>query len=88
MVDARGIRRRSLRRSSNRQIDQTLSKLAHSNAIGIVRLTWRELADQKRTRHSCGELTPLSERDGAFLLEDIAAVDVAFVIEVIVDRWT
>ncbi len=53
---------------------------------GIVRLTGRELADQKRSRLSRGELTPFSERGSAVLLEDIAAVEVAVLVEVVVDR--
>ncbi len=48
---------------------------------GIVRLTGLELADQKRSRLSRGELTPCSERGGAVLLEDIAAVEVAVPVE-------
>ncbi len=53
---------------------------------GIVRLTGRELPDRKRSKLSRGELTPFSERGRAVLLEDIAAIEVAFVIEMIVDR--
>ena len=53
---------------------------------GIVRLTGRELADQKRSRLSRGKLTPFSERGSAVLLEAIAAVEVAVVVEVVVDR--
>ncbi len=53
---------------------------------GIVGLTGLELADQKRSRLSRGELTPFSERGSAFLLEDIAAVEVAILVEVVVDR--
>ena len=53
---------------------------------GIVRLTGLELADRKRSRPSRGELTPFSERGGAVLLEGIAAVEVAVLVEVIVDR--
>ena len=55
-------------------------------SAGIVRLTRRELADQKRSRLSRGKLTPFSERGSAVLLEDIAAVEVAVVVEVVVDR--
>ena len=54
--------------------------------MGIVRLTGLELADRKRSRPSRGELTPFSERGGAVLLEGIAAVEVAVLVEVIVDR--
>ena len=53
---------------------------------GIVRLTGCELADQKRSRLSRGELTPFSERGSAVLLEDIAAVEVAVLVKVVVDR--
>ncbi len=53
---------------------------------GIVRLTRRELADQKRSRFSHGELTPFSERGDAVPFEDIAAVEVAVPGEVVVDR--
>ncbi len=53
---------------------------------GIVRLTGLELADQKRSRLSRGELTPFSERGSAAQLEDIAAVEVAVLVEVVVDR--
>ncbi len=53
---------------------------------GIVGLTGRELADRKRSRLSRGELPPFSERGSAVLLEDIAAVEVAVVVEVVVDR--
>ena len=53
---------------------------------GIVRLTGRELADQERSRFSRGKLTPFSERGNAVLLEDIAAVEVAVMVEMIVDR--
>jgi|TARA_Y100000294_G_scaffold172449_1_gene187209 hypothetical protein len=53
---------------------------------GFVRLTGLELADQKRSRLSRGELTPFSERGSAILLEDIAAIEVAVLVEVVVDR--
>ncbi len=53
---------------------------------GIVRVNLHELADQKRSRLSRGELTPFSERGSAVLLEDISAAEVALLIEVIVDR--
>ena len=52
----------------------------------IVRLTGLELADQKRSRVSRGELTPFGERGSVVLLEDIAAVEVAVLVEVVVDR--
>ncbi len=53
---------------------------------GFVRITGRELADQKRSSLSRGELTPFSERGSAVPLEDIAAAEMAILIEVIVDR--
>ena len=54
--------------------------------IGIVRLTGREPTDQVRSRLSRGELTPFSKRGSAVLLEDIAVVEVAVLVEVVVDR--
>ncbi len=44
------------------------------------------MADQKWSRLSRGELTPFSERGSAVLLEDIAAVEVAILVEMIMDR--
>ncbi len=52
---------------------------------GVVRLTNHELADHDRSRCSRGELTPFSERGSTVLFEDIAAVEVAVVVEVVVD---
>jgi hypothetical protein len=52
---------------------------------GIVRLTGRELVNQKQSRLSRGKLTPFSERSSAVLLEDIAAVEVAVLVEMVVD---
>ena len=52
---------------------------------GVVRLTNHELADHDRSRHSRGELTPFSERGRTVLFEDVAAVEVAVVVEVVVD---
>ncbi len=54
--------------------------------FGIVKLTGFELADQKRSRLSRGELTPFSERGSAVLFENISAVEVTVVIEMVVDR--
>ncbi len=54
--------------------------------MGIVGLTGSELADQKRSILSRGEMTPFSERGSAVLLEEIAAVEVAILVEVVVDR--
>ncbi len=45
-----------------------------------------ERPDRKRSKLSRGELTPFSERGRAVLLEDIAAIEVAFVIEMVMDR--
>ncbi len=53
---------------------------------GIVRVNLHELADQKRSRLSRGEFTPFRERGSAVLLEDISAVEVAVLVEVVVDR--
>jgi len=53
---------------------------------GIVRLTKCEVTDQKQARLSRGELTPLGERRSTVLFEDIAAVEMAALVEVIVDR--
>ncbi len=53
---------------------------------GIVRFIGRELVDQQRSRRSCGELTPFGGRGRAVLFEDIAAVEVAVLVEVVVDR--
>ena len=53
--------------------------------MGIVRLTNHELADHDRSRYSRCQLTPFSERGGTVLFEDIAAVEVAVVVEVVVD---
>lgn len=54
--------------------------------VGTVRLTGLELVDQKRSRLSRGEPTPFSERRSAAQLEDVAAVEVAVLVEVVVDR--
>ncbi len=58
----------------------------HRSSFGIVRLTGRERADRKRSRLSRGELTPFSERGSASLLENITIVEVAVLVEVVVDR--
>ena len=60
--------------------------LVFKGGMGIVRLTWRELVDQKWSRHSCGELIPLSEHASAILLEDTSAVEVAVQAKMVVDR--
>ena len=52
---------------------------------GIVRVIGRELADRRSSRFSRGELTPFRECGSAVLLDDIAAVEVAVVVEVVVD---
>jgi len=44
------------------------------------------LADQIRSQLSRVELTPLGQGGSAVLLEDIATVEVPFLIEMIVDR--
>ncbi len=52
---------------------------------GIVKLTGFELADQRRPNLSRGELTPFSERGNVVLLKDIAVVEVAVLVEMVVD---
>jgi len=59
---------------------------ATSGESGIVRVIGRELADRRSSRFSRGELTPFRECGSAVLLEDIAAVEVTVLVEVIVDR--
>ena len=54
--------------------------------MGVVRLTKHELADHDRSRHSRCELTPFRECSSAVLLENVAGVEVAVVVEVVVDR--
>ena len=54
--------------------------------FGVVRLTGRGLADRRRSRPSRCELTPFRECGSAVLLEDISAVEVKVLVEVIVDR--
>ncbi len=51
--------------------------------LGIVRLIANELADQKRSRLSRGESTPFSERGSAVPLEEIAAVEVIIMVELV-----
>ena len=53
---------------------------------GIVRVIERELADRRLSRLSRGELTPFRECGSAVLFEDVAAVEVAVAVEVVVDR--
>ena len=59
---------------------------AMNGSRGFVRLTGCELADRRRSRLSRSELTPFSERGSAVLLEDVAAVEVTVLVEVVVDR--
>jgi hypothetical protein len=56
------------------------------SASGVVRLTDHELADHDRSRFSRCELTPLGQGDRTVLFEDVAAVKLTVVVEVIVDR--
>jgi hypothetical protein len=53
---------------------------------GIVRLTNHDLADHDRSTLSRCELTPFRECGSAVLFEDIAGVEMAVVVEVVVDR--
>ncbi len=56
-----------------------------TSAEGVVRLTNHELADHDRSRYLRGELTPLGQSGSVVLLEDVAAVEVAVLVEVVVD---
>ena len=53
--------------------------------IGFVRLTGRELVDRVWSRPSGRKLAPLGQGSGAVLLEDVAAVEVAILVEVVVN---
>ncbi len=55
------------------------------NRRGVVRLTNHELADHDRSKYSRCELPPLGQGGRAVLFEDIAGVEVAVVVEVVVD---
>jgi hypothetical protein len=57
----------------------------HMRRMGAVRLTGLGLADLRRSGLSRGELTPFGERCGAVLLEDFPTVEVALLVEMIVD---
>ncbi len=43
------------------------------------------MADQQRPRLSRGELMPFSERGSAVLFENVSAVEVTVVVEIVVD---
>ena len=53
---------------------------------GVVRLTNHDLADHDRSGLSRCKLTPLGQSGRTVLFEDMAAVEVTVVIEVVVDR--
>ena len=53
---------------------------------GVVRLNRQDLVDQQRPRFSRGELTPFSQRGSAVLFEDVSAVEVTVMVEMVVDR--
>ena len=53
--------------------------------IGVVRLTNHDLADHDRSGLSRCKLTPLGQGGRTVLFEDIAAVEVTVVVEVVVD---
>ena len=72
-----------LNRNAHRLV-KTLSRLP-MRVQGLSQINWRELADQKRSRLSRGEMTPFSERGSANLLKVIAVVKVAVLVEVVVD---
>jgi hypothetical protein len=52
---------------------------------GIVRVIGCELADRRSSKLSRGELTPFRECGSSVLFEDVAAVEVAVVNEVVVE---
>ncbi len=52
----------------------------------FVRLNRQDVTDQQRPRLSRGELTPFSERVSAVVFENVSAVEVAVVVEVVVKR--
>jgi hypothetical protein len=52
---------------------------------GIVRLTNHEQASRRPSRLSRGELTPFRECGRAVLFENVARVEVAVVVEMVVD---
>jgi len=54
--------------------------------IGFVRVIGRDLVDQKRSKLSRSELPPFSECGSTVLLEDFAAVEMAVLVEVVLDR--
>ncbi len=57
-----------------------------SSAEGIVRLIRFGVCGLMRWRFSGGKLMPFSERCRSVLLEDIAAVEMAVLVKVVVDR--
>ena len=67
----------------------TRASMAHREAVrGVhtIRLTRFGVCGLMRWRFSDGELMPFSERRRSVLLEDVAAIEVAVLIEVIMDR--
>ncbi len=63
--------------------------MAHREAVrGVhtIRLTRFGVCGLMRLRFSGGKLTPFSERRRSVLLEDVAAVEVAVLVEVVLDR--
>jgi hypothetical protein len=67
------------------QIRSSTKATSNAPRQGVVRLTNHELADHDRSRLSRCELTPFRECSSAVLLEDAAAVEMAVVVEVVVD---
>ena len=60
-----------------------------TSAVGWIRHCQSNLgwpAKAAALRRSGRQLTPLGQRGGAVLLEDIAAIEVAVLVEVVVDR--
>ena len=64
----------------------TYESSSSSALASFVRITEPDSADQKQSEQSYGEMTPFCDRGGAVLLENISAIEVSILIEVVVDR--
>src|SRR5680860_1892863 len=65
---------------------QGRTRLTNNDRWGVVRLTNHDLADHDRSGLSRCKLTPLGQSGRTVLFEDMAAVEVTVVVEVVVDR--
>ena len=69
------------------RLEGSLRFVSHPRTpLGIVRLIRFGVCGLMRSQFSGGELMPFSERCRSVLLEDVAAIEVAVLIEVIMDR--